>query len=90
MFENGSRWSGRIGALIAAAAIMGCLNSVLQLWRYKARIGDVLMVSDWILIAVWSGLLVMWAIGLGAVVGIFVARRWFGDGASAASVASSD
>lgn len=90
MFESGGRWVGRIGALVAAAAIMGCLNSILQLWQYTTRVGDVLMGSDWILIGIWTGLLVMWAVGLGIVVGIYIARHWFDAGSAAASVASLD
>ncbi|MBO6543324.1 MAG: hypothetical protein JJ939_15440 [Alphaproteobacteria bacterium] len=90
MLEQGNRWSVRIGGLLAAAAAMGCLNSVLQLLRFKGQIGERLMEQDWFLISVWLGLLVFWALVLGLIVGVYAARHWFIAQSSVGAMSPSD
>lgn len=90
MLESGSKWSAPIGGLVAAAALMGGLNSLLQLARYKAQVGAVLVEQDWMLIGLWIGLLIVWSIVLGVVLGVYLARHWFSASPVASSMASSD
>ncbi len=82
--------------LMAAGAVLGATNSVLQLGRYGPDIAARFGSSDWTMIIVWSALLIGWTLILGTISGIALGRRWYGnrdnvsDGISGRSMASSD
>ncbi|WOF74358.1 hypothetical protein QMT40_002010 [Parvibaculaceae bacterium PLY_AMNH_Bact1] len=89
-------WNGWVVWLLAIGAGLGLINSVLQLSRYGTDVASRFGASDWTLIIIWSGLLVVWALILGGISGVVLGRRWYGftggvaDGVSQRSVASSD
>lgn len=89
-------WNVWVVLLLTAGASLGLLNSVLQLSRYGADISAHIGSADWVMIVIWSSLLVVWALILGGISGVALGRRWYQfpsdvvDGVSQRSVASSD
>lgn len=90
------RWNGWVVGLLGAGSVLGFGNSVLQLGRYGADLSSGFGSADWIMIVIWSVMLVVWALVLGLLSGIAVGRYWYGvtdsvaGGVSTGSMASSD
>lgn len=90
IFKNGKQWNGLVAVLLGFAAILGCLNSVLQLSRFAFSIGERFSQGDWVQITFWMALLVIWSLVLGGIFGFFTAKRWYGAGVDEGSMAPSD
>ena len=89
-FRNGKRWNGLVVGLLVAIAVMGCLNSVLQLSRYGVEFEARFASGEQTMIAVWLILLVLWVLVLGLAAGVCAGRWLYGTGAPAGSMTSSD
>jgi len=89
-FWNGKRWNGLVVGLFGAIAVVGCVNSVLQLSRYGMDIEERFSAGDQTLIAIWLALLVLWSLVLGLSLGVFAGRQLYGASAHNGSMASSD
>jgi len=90
LLREGKRWNGAVVGLFGAIAVMGCLNSVLQLSRYGREVEEYFSSGDQAMIAVWLVLLVVWSLVLGLAVGVGAGRWLYGAGARAGSMAPSD
>ncbi|MBN4051686.1 hypothetical protein JYT24_00230 [Parvibaculum lavamentivorans] len=90
LFRKGKRWNGLVVGLFGAIAIMGCVNSVLQLSRYGMEIEERFSAGDQTMMAIWLALLVLWSLVLGLALGVFAGRQLYGTSAHSGSVTSSD
>jgi len=90
IFKEGKQWNGLVAVLLGFAAILGCLNSVLQLSRFGLSIGEHLSQGDWLQVSLWLSLLVVWSLVLGVILGTFIAKQWYATGVEEGSMAPSD
>lgn len=90
IFGADKHWSVIAATLLGLAAIMGSLNSLLQLSRYSAVLSEQFSAGDWTQVTIWLVLLMIWVLVLGVIVGFFVARHWYGAGPVERSMAPSD
>jgi hypothetical protein len=90
IFGADRHWSTIVALFLGFAALMGGLNSVLQLGKFSAALTAQFSSSEWTQISLWLVLLVVWTLVLGLVVGFFLARQWYEGGAEEGSMASSD
>lgn len=90
LFRNGERWNGLVVGLLIAVAVMGCLNSVLQLSQYGLEFEQSFASGEQAMIAVWLILLVLWVLVLGLAAGVCAGRWLYGTGVEPGSMTSSD
>lgn len=90
IFREGKQWNGLVAVLLGFVAILGCLNSVLQLSRFGFFIGEQFSHGDWAQIVFWMALLIVWSLVLGVILGIFIAKQWSATGVEEGSMAPSD
>ncbi len=88
MFGKETPWNGWVFGLLGAGAVLGVVNSILQLGRFCPMVAGHLAPRDQTMMALWLGLLVVWLVFFGVLLGITIGRQWYG--AESGSMAPSD